>query len=484
MLIAAPVIGSNDCEQNDELAFAILHIPMKRGLITVSLGYLLSRVFFFFLGIRFLGFDKLPVFLQYLDPPLLKHELLASLYYSSFPPLYNLIVGVQLKLFGESPTAFLAWHILLGWALTLVLFALMTDLGIGSRLAACATLLYMVLPPVVLYENWLFYSYLETLLFTLTVWSMLRFARQPAWWWSGSLFASSTALALLNGRMMFYVLVIGLFLWWHWRQSGKAAGMVRTILISALPLLLVVAVMAKNAWLFGTFTVDPHFGFHMGNGLIYSTWDDPETHAVCERDYPILLMPPTEFPPPEKVGLEPPARTGIALLDDLKRSGGAPNFNNRYYLEVSKMYSDAIKDFVTHHPRLYAKFVGRALVNYWEPSDHYLFFPKQNLQTLGSYDSLYDEVYPAFYCFYFAGLVYALYVSARSRWGDATTLTLGFAVATVAYSMLAIFVTYGENDRYKFTVEPLLWVMVVGMIQKTLHNAAKPSTNGSKTKPA
>jgi len=456
---------------------------MKRGLITVSLGYLLSRLFFFFLGIRFLGLDKLPVFLQYIDPPLLKHDLLASLYYSSFPPLYNLIVGVQLKLFGESPTAFWLWHLLLGWALTLVLYALMTDLGVGPRLATIGTLLYMVLPPVVLYENWLFYSYLETLLFTLAVWSMLRFARQPAWWWSGTLFACSTALALLNGRMMFYVLLIGLFLWWQGRRSGQKIIPIRTILASATPLLLILFVMAKNAWLFGTFTVDPHFGFHMGNGLIYSTWDDPETHAVCVRDYPILLIPPTKFPPPEKVGLEPPARTGIALLDDLTRSGGEPNFHSQYYLEVSKMYSDAIQDFIIHHPLLYAKFVGRALVNYWEPSDHYLFFPKQNLQTLGVYDTLYDEVYPAFFCFYVAGLIYAFYIGARNRWGDATSLALGFAVVTVAYTMLAVLVTYGENDRYKFTIEPLLWVLAICMIQQTMRNAAKSSPNSPATKP-
>jgi len=457
---------------------------MKRGLITVSLGYLFSRVFFFFLGIRFLGLDKLPVFLQYLDPPLLKHDLLASLYYSSFPPLYNLIVGVELKLFGESPWAFWAWHILLGWALALVLYALMTDLGIGQRLSIATTLLYMVLPPVVLYENWLFYSYLETLLFTLAVWSLLHFARQPTVWWSGVLFSCSTALALLNGRMMFYALLIGIFLWWHWRSSGKTTGMTRTLLISASPLLLVVVVMAKNAWLFGTFTVDPHFGFHMGNGLIYSTWDDPETHAVCQRDYPILLIPPTEFPPAEKVGLVPPARTGIALLDEPNRSGGAPNFNSKYYLQISEMYSDAIKDFVTHHPLLYAKFVGRALGNYWEPSDHYLFFPPQNLQVLGAYDYLYDEAYPALLGGYFIGLIYALFISARRRWGDAPSLALGFAVATIAYNLLAIFVTYGENDRYKFTIEPLLWVLAAYTIQQVVKRRQKFSSTAPTTQPA
>jgi len=446
---------------------------MKRGLIMVSLGYWASRIFFFFLGIRFLGLDKLPVFLQYLDPPLLKHDLLASLYYSSFPPLYNLIVGVQLKLFGESPAGFAAVHLMLGWALALVLYALMTDLGIGRRLAVATTLLYMILPPVVLYENWLFYSYLETLLFTVAVWSMLRFARQPAIGWGCLLFSCSTALALLNGRMMFYALVIGIFLWWHWRRNGQPTALIRTILVSASPLLLVLIVMAKNAWLFGTFTVDPHFGFHMGNGLIYSTWDDPETHAVCLRDYPILLVPPTEFPQPAKIGLTPPERTGVALLDDPYRSGGAPNFNCKYYLEVSEMYSDAIKDFVAHHPLLYAKFARRALMNYWEPSDHYLFFPAQNLNALGAYDSFYDEAYPVLACGYLAGMIYAFYFSCRRRWGDAPTLALGFALATIAYSMLAIFVTYGENDRYKFTIEPLLWIMVVFAIQQTVSNRTK-----------
>jgi hypothetical protein len=241
--------------------------------------------------------------------------------------------------------------------------------------------------------------------------------------------------------------------------------------------------MAKNAWLFGTFTVDPHFGFHMGNGLIYSTWDDPETHAVCLSDYPVLLVPPTNFPQPAKIGLEPPTLTGVPLLDDPYRSGGAPNFNSKYYLQVSEMYSDAIKDFVVQHPRLYAKFAWRALVNYWEPSDHYLFFPKQNLSTLGAYDSLYDEAYPVLACFYLAGMVYAFYFSCRRRWGDAPTLALGFALATIAYSMLAIFVTYGENDRYKFTVEPLLWVMVVFALQQAMSSRTKAAPTATVAAP-
>jgi 4-amino-4-deoxy-L-arabinose transferase-like glycosyltransferase len=434
---------------------------MKRGLIFVSVGFLLSRLFYFLIGIRFLGLENLNVYLQFIDPPLLKHDLLGSLYYSSFPPLYNLLVGVMLKCFGESAAAFAVLHLLTGWALALVLFALMTDLGIGPRLAGAATLVFLALPPAILYENWFFYTYMETLLFALAAWSFLRFVRQPGARWGCVLFSCASALALLNARMMFYVLIIALASGWAWWRRGRMPGLARTAAISAAPVLLVVAVMAKNAWLFGAFTVDPHFGFHMGNGFIYAAWQDPETNAVCQRDYPLLLLPPTKFPDAAQAGLEPPAPTGVPLLDDPLRSGGQPNFNSRYYLQVSRMYTADLADFITRHPWLYAKFVGRAFGNYWEPSDQYVYFPNANREVLGAFGDCYDVAYPLLLVLYLAGAVYALRAGWPSRWADPKAATLGFMLLTVAYNMLAIFVTYSENDRYKFTIEPLLWIMMV-----------------------
>jgi len=439
---------------------------MKRGLIIVSVGYWLSRAVFYLAGIRFLGLDNLNTYLQIIDPPLLEHHLLASLYYSSFPPLYNAVVGVLLKLFGVSAPAFAALHLLLGWALALAMFALMTDLGVGGSLAAGATLLFMILPPVILYENWLFYTYLETLLFTLAGWSFLRFTRNPAIGWGLGLFACDAALALLNARMMFFAGVLAALLWWRWRGRPTPPRLRRVVVLSATPLLLVLLVMAKNAWLFGAFTVDPHFGFHMGNGFIYAAWSNPEIHAVCEQDYPILLIPPMGFPPAEKAGLPVPARTGVALLDDSLRSGGQPNYHTMYFLEVSPLYTDALEDFVLRHPRLYGWFVGKAFVNFWAPSNHYRFFPEQNRSILGRYDSAYAMIYPLLLALYAAGVGYALYAGWRERWKTAEAATLGLLVAIVGYTMLAIFVTLAENDRYKFTVEPLLWILAAYAIQQ------------------
>jgi hypothetical protein len=434
---------------------------MKRGLVIVSLGYWLSRLVFYLLGIRFLGLHNLYTYLQIIDPPLLEHHLLSSLYYTSFPPLYNVVIGVMLKLFGPSATAFAVLHLFVGWALALVLFSLMTDLGVGWRLAAGATVLFMILPPTILYENWLFYTYIETLLFTLSAWSFLRFVRQPALGWGLALFSSYTALALLNARMLYFILIIALFLWWQWRQRPPVPGLRRTLALSLSPVLLVVLFMAKNAWLFGEFTMDPHFGFHVGNGFIYEAWSDPETHAVCLQDYPILLIPPMEFPSAQKAGLPPPPITGVPLLDDTYRSGGQPNYNTLYFIEVAQQYTQAITDFVVHHPRLYLRFVGSALVNFWKPSSYYIFFPMQNRDILGRYDAAYSLAYPLLLALYAVGVAYALYAGWRQRWRTPLSATLGLMVAIAGYTMLAIFVTLGENDRYKFTIEPLLWAFVV-----------------------
>jgi len=413
---------------------------------------------------------NLNTFLQFIDPPLLEHHLLSSLWYSSFPPLYNLVAGVMLKLFGASPGAFAVLQLMLGWALGLVIHAMLADLGVGRRLAVIATMLVLISPPIILYENWLFYTSLETLLFTLTAWSFMRFAQKPAACWSLAVFSSCTALALLNARMMLLLPMVALFIHHLWRGSGQKTAMACSAVLGAAPVLLVFAVMAKNAFLFGAFTIDPHFGFHMGNGFIYEAWSDAETHQVCERDFPILLIPPTQFPDAEKAGVAPPAKTGVALLDEPTRSAGAPNFQSRYFLAVSSQYSDAIKQFVTAHPGLYLRFVWRAFKDYWLPSDEYIFWRDgnthgfsqgKNLQTLAAYCTLYDAAYPLLLLIYCAGAVGAAVAGWRTRWRDARNATLAFALAIVGYNMLAVFVTLGENNRYKAAIEPLLWAAAV-----------------------
>jgi hypothetical protein len=145
--------------------------------------------------------------------------------------------------------------------------------------------------------------------------------------------------------------------------------------------------------------------------------------------------------------------------------------------------SDAIQDFVLHHPWLYCKFVGQAFLNYWEPADHYLFFPLQNIEALDIYDFLYDEAYPVLLGLYLAGMICVFYFIYQRRITGVEKLAWGFTIATIFYNLLAVLVTYGENDRYKYTIEPLLWVLAIYSIEQGARAWQKRAT-GSPAIPA
>jgi hypothetical protein len=129
-------------------------------LIAIVAGFVVSRVAYRIAGIRF---DTTPLerFWQFVDPVLLQDRLVESLLHlHSQPPLFNLGLGLALKLLGEHATAALAMvYVGLGLVLTIALHALLRSLGVGRVLSVILTLAFVASPPTVLYENWLFYTY-------------------------------------------------------------------------------------------------------------------------------------------------------------------------------------------------------------------------------------------------------------------------------------------------------------------------------------
>jgi hypothetical protein len=85
------------------------------GLLAVV--FVLSRLAYYVAGVRF---DARPLlhYYQFIDPELLKHRLIESMYYLHVqPPGWNLYAGAVLKLFPQSyPIALHIVHLLLGMA--------------------------------------------------------------------------------------------------------------------------------------------------------------------------------------------------------------------------------------------------------------------------------------------------------------------------------------------------------------------------------
>jgi hypothetical protein len=115
-----------------------------------------SRIIYYLLGVRF-DARGLTWFFQFIDPELLRHNLLQSLFYLHMqPPGYNLFLGIVLKFFSQhEAAAFHTVHLVFGAAITCMLFYLMKNLGIRAWIAFAAAALFMVSPGVVLFENFI-----------------------------------------------------------------------------------------------------------------------------------------------------------------------------------------------------------------------------------------------------------------------------------------------------------------------------------------
>ena len=127
----------------------------------IILIYIYSRIIYYFIfGIIF-NSKPLLFAVQYLDPELLKNNLLQSLFYMhSQPPLFNLFLGAGLKLFPGNPLPFYHYSfMILGLLFTVGLYSLMVRLKISKQISFILTVIFIVNPAFILYENLLFYTH-------------------------------------------------------------------------------------------------------------------------------------------------------------------------------------------------------------------------------------------------------------------------------------------------------------------------------------
>jgi len=98
---------------------------------------------------------------QYADPKLLREDLLRTVFYlHSQPPLYNLFLGLGLKLFPKTTRLpFAACQYLTSLVFALALVRLMRRLDVPKTLAFLLTAGFILSPPYLSYEHWLFYDF-------------------------------------------------------------------------------------------------------------------------------------------------------------------------------------------------------------------------------------------------------------------------------------------------------------------------------------
>jgi hypothetical protein len=438
----------------------------RGGLGLLVAVYVTSRVIFYGLGVRF---DATPRFgfWQILDTRWLREDLFSSLLHQhSQPPLFNLFLGLVLKPFPENPgPAFHALYLALGLALVTCLYALCERLDVRRGVSVPLIALFMVSPPAILFENWLFYTYPVAVMLLASGLFFHRFASNSRPADAVALFGVIGALALTRSsfHLLWILLCLGFVVYTKrdaWRTVAVAA---------AIPLLLVGGLYLKNQVLFGSFGASSWLGMNVSRITTFAVPPEKREALVDSGELSELaLIAPFQdldrYPERYQIG----ETTGIPALDRELKSNGWVNLNHAGYIALSRDYLVDARHVVLHHTGDYLEAVRFAFLIFFSPSSISEFLHGNQRQIQGLVD-FYNRL--AFGIFFRAPVFTALqmilalglcvWVLFRPGTLDhaqrATVLFLGLNIAAVLG--VSTFLELWENNRFRFATEAPVLVL-------------------------
>jgi hypothetical protein len=463
-------------------------LALKPLLVAVGL-VVVSRVGYHIAGVRF-DASSLPWFWQYVDPVLLKTNLAQSLWYlHSQPPAFNFFLGVVIALFaGHAPAAFAVCYLLVGLVFTAALFLLLGEFGVPDALGAALTAIYVASPACILYENWLFYTYPLAALLLLGVLFWQRFAGRGRFVDALLLFICAGLLALTWSLfhlvwLLGLVLALVLFRRRDWRKVLAAA---------AVPVLVVVFWYGKNLAQVGGFTASTWFGMNFSK-MTNSMLTPPERRLLYDNGAvsAVSMVPP--FSEPAKYGglLPKTGPTGVPVLDQEVKPSGVPNFNNSFFVAVSRQYGRDALRILAARPAAYLRGLAESYLLYFLPSSAYLFLDNNvaHIKGLARLESILDgrfvyhfdrslrQTQPGRYYLqgflntgwfliiaYLLVLVLGIVLSLRPAYSKLRSSSVFFIWFNVAWmTLVANALEVGENNRFRFVTDPLVFALLAAL---------------------
>jgi SAM-dependent methyltransferase len=459
--------------------------------LLLLLVFAVSRIVYYALGVRF---DTRPLltFFQIIDPELLRHRLLESLYYlHAHPPGFNLYAGILLKLF---PThyaiAFHVLHMILGAAIGCLLYHLMQVSGVRSAIAFTLSALFIASPGVVMFENFFLYEYLVVFLLLSAAAALYHFFERKSPGYAAAVCTLLLLLVLIRShfQLIYLLLIFGCLV--YFGQPRRRA----IFMAGSLPVLLGLAFFVKNFILFGTLSGNTWMGMNM---------EVITSHQLTPQEAQQLIQAGVISPvsmidagaPISAYGsfIIPPPKTGIPVLDEQVTSTGATNFNNIAFLQVDKYYIRDGLAILRHYPRAYFRSIEKAWFSYFLPTGDFPFFDL-NRQKIWRIDRFYNVVFfgqwkdasdrkhlealeqsgqrwgLVFYTGTFlviglpllwaGGIYYLITGWRRKTLATPTIALLAFIIFSITYlSAVANFLSSFENNRYRFQVDGFFLIL-------------------------
>lgn len=444
----------------------------KQGHLLALIGlFLLSRAilspFTGHFNVGSLGF-----YWQYADPKLLREDLLRTVFYlHSQPPLFNLYLGIVLKLFpARHQEAFAAVQFLTSLTFTVCLFQLMRQLWVPKTLALILTMAFVLSPPYLSFENWFFYDLYAATGFCAIALCFSWFVR------TGKLLAAGCAAAVAAGLCLtisnvhyLWLLALIAAMCLLCRHNWK-----KVLLISVLPAVLVLGTYCKNLIVFGHFSLSTWF---VSTSLAdVSLMRMPEEWRRSLSNAGLLSKLAVVGPSNETTdayrGLVEVRKTGIPVLDTSVKSTGAANPHNLVHLTLSDAIRKDSLFVLKNYPNFVLPVAPRVLIWLTSPSDDCWGCPHfDQLTGYVRWVSLLVLGQLPVHLLRATGLlvplIYALLIVLRGlRWRMAKPFTAacGFLAVNIIGFNLPMILLAGETNRYRFRTDALSLTLVAVLL--------------------
>jgi hypothetical protein len=426
-----------------------------------------SRFAFWLAGVRF-STAQIQIGIQYLDPALLRTHLLQSVWYlHTQPPLYNLFLGVVLKLFpAHVGPAIHATHLVLGLAFIIAVYLLLVGFSIPRPAAAIVAAALSVSPASILYENRLFYDYPVLVLLALAALAAQRLALERTLKWSVVLSSLLAVVVLIRSlyQLPFVFLVLLPFV----RVVPRRALLVG----AALPVAVLAGLLVKNAIVFGTYSTSSLLGENLARVGIYTVPLEQRRAYVAEGELDPVELVPAYAKLSAYTGKVPIARPrGIPAVDRPLTSNGKVNLNQWTYLTISRKRIHDDLHFVPAHLSWYARGAKLATERFFWPPTYPPAITGPNKFKIGGWEAIWEAGFygstPAANRVgfltagaYLVALAFGLVVVVSRR--DEEAAAIGFIWLVLMWTLLTgVLTDLGENYRSRLVVDPLVVVLVV-----------------------
>ena len=466
----------------------------RRDLLVVVALFGASRVGAALLGVRF-DLRPLRFFWQIVDPVLLRTELLESvLHLHAQPPLFNLWLGVMLKL--PASIAQIAMQLTFlgcGLVLAAALLELQRRLGVHRGIRVVTTVLVVASPAAVLYENHLFYTYPTATLLVVGALLLHRVASDGRWRDGVLLFLTLAAVVLVRSRFHAGWLVAAAAI------VGARPQRRRLVAVCLLPAFLLVGIWyARSFVMFGQATTGSWLGMslaQMTTRLVSE--EDRLALATLSDETAILAVRPFSPLQVYRGIVEVPPPAGVAVLDRPRKTNGATNFHHRAYVPISVAYLAAFRAVVSERPELYGRAIGYASALFFRSgADHDWF--GDNRARLDPVETVWrrvvylqlDRVSGRLSARHVGWGLVALWMVSLVGGGlalrravverrTADAQTLAFALLTVVWvTFFGIVLELGENNRFRFLAEPLaVTLAAVALARRPDEGEAEPGVS-------